>query len=86
MRDRTDPLEDRSSRFAPFPAISTSAWIARTAGCPIGTYTVVPNGEGSIAQGRAWVEAQIGSQTRTVELDVNRPYGASHWLQYFGGR
>lgn len=50
------------------------------------TYTVLPNGEGSIAQGREWVEAQIGSQTRTVELDVNRPYGASHWLQFFGGR
>lgn len=38
----------------------------------LASFTAIPSGEGSIGQTREWMEAQIGSQTRTVELPINR--------------
>lgn len=34
--------------------------------------TIIPSAKGSIGQTREWMEAQIGPQTRTVELSINR--------------
>jgi hypothetical protein len=36
-------------------------------------FTVVPNGEGSLVQTRAWVEAIIGGETRSRDVDADVP-------------
>lgn len=49
------------------------------------TFTAIPSGEGSIGQLREHIEAQIGSQTRTSELDMNRRGSSNIVMVNMGG-
>lgn len=49
------------------------------------SFTAIPSGEGSIGQTREWMEAQIGPQTRTVELPINRKGSVRGIMDDMGG-